>query len=240
MHQDLPHEWAAHLPTAGRISLWLLGDVFLALIPVVFARWLRRGIDGEVSAGRRLRWWLWAPLALLWLLFLPNTAYLLTEWRHYLTTIIVNQSTYYPVVRGRAYAVDATRNLLFLTAFFGLFSGIGMVTMVAAIRPIEALLSRYAAKVRVWAIPALFVFCSVGVYLGLVDRLNSWEPLDARTVTLVATSPAHIAGSPWLMVIILWFAAFLWLFYRFVTRRAAVDPTALPASQAVDELSQRV
>ena len=57
----------------------VLWNLFLAVVPVLLAFAIARGVRRERAAGGAVRWLLWGPLALLWLLFLPNSCELLTE-----------------------------------------------------------------------------------------------------------------------------------------------------------------
>jgi len=209
---QLLHNWMTQQPYAPMVFIWLTGNLTLALIPVVLARWLRLGIERDLSTRPRPRWWLWSPVAVTWLLFLPNTAYLLTEWRHYLANITADPR-YQPVIYGMAYPADTTRDLIFLTVFFGAYTLAGLVTLVHALRPIDDLLAKHARRVRSWAIPSILLLCSFGVYVGLVDRLNSWDMLNRKTLMSLLFEPIHIATSPWLATLILSFTAFLWRFY---------------------------
>ena len=65
----------------------VIWNLFLAVLPVVLAFVIARGARRDRQATGHVRWGLWAPLAFVWLLFLPNSCYLLTEWRHYLDTL---------------------------------------------------------------------------------------------------------------------------------------------------------
>jgi len=209
------------LPFLAQIAIWLTGNLTLAVIPVLIANALRHGVERDLSTRPRPRWWVWGPVAFVWLLFFPNTAYLLTEWRHYLVTV-TQSPRYVPVINGWSYPAEPTRDLVFLTVFFSALTLSGLVTLVYALRPIDALLETHARRVRSWAIPAIFLLCSVGVYLGLVDRINSWDPFNMRTMMSIVSAPLRIAESPWLATLILSFAAFLWLFYL-KTRRLGVE-----------------
>jgi uncharacterized membrane protein len=80
-----------------------------------------------------------------------------------------------------------------------------------AIRPVERLAIKRGISVRFWGVP-FFAAVSLGVYLGLVLRFNSWE---------IATGPAKIwkavvevGGHPLLALFILAFGAFLWAAYE--------------------------
>jgi len=220
MHTTI-HNILTGLPFLAQIAIWLTGNLTLAVIPVLIANALRHGVERDLSTRPRPRWWVWGPVAFVWLLFFPNTAYLLTEWRHYLVTV-TQSPRYVPVINGWSYPAEPTRDLVFLTVFFSALTLSGLVTLVYALRPIDALLETHARRVRSWAIPSIFLLCSVGVYLGLVDRINSWDPFNMRTMMSIVSAPLRIAESPWLATLILSFAAFLWLFYL-KTRRLGVD-----------------
>src|SRR6185312_1670563 len=103
-------------------------NLLLAAIPVVLG-WLlyaamlryqqRRGAAMGVCAG---------VLFLLWLLFVPNSCYLATEWRHFLAH-----------VANGGLGRDAKFDLELVTqiVLYCLYSGVGVGLFVAAIRPVE-------------------------------------------------------------------------------------------------------
>jgi len=99
--QHSVHVFVGSLPFLTQVALWLFGNLTLAVIPILIANALRRGVERDLSTRSRPRWWVWGPVAFVWLLFFPNTAYLLTEWRHYLATVALSPR-YAPVVRNRA------------------------------------------------------------------------------------------------------------------------------------------
>ena len=142
-------------------TIW---NLFLAFIPVVLSG-LIAGLYWSMPQLRK-RWWVWAPLGLLWLGFLPNTAYLLTEWRHFIEYIVK-----YPVnVRAAAHDRGALLSFLALATFYVVYSGCGLLSFSMSIWPIEQLIKpgRLAKTV-------FFYLCAMGVYLGLVQRLNTWD-----------------------------------------------------------------
>ena len=59
-------------------------NLFLAVIPVALAFAIARGARRDMREAGRIRWGLWLPLGVVWLAFLPNSCYLLTEWRQLL------------------------------------------------------------------------------------------------------------------------------------------------------------
>jgi len=146
-----------------------------------------------------------ALLGVAWLAFLPNTCYLLTEWRHYLLTL--DASNLYLQSRLDS---GATLRLMLYTAFYFCYSAIGMLAFALAIRPMSRLVRLRGLSAWVAAIP-LFLLLSLGVYLGLILRYNSWD---------LMTRPEQVWGSvleltrhPMLVRFLVVFGAFLWLAY---------------------------
>ncbi len=185
-------------------------NLFLALIPVALAFFIARGLRSQRRAGVPIVWALWIPLLLVWLVFLPNTCYLLTEWRHYLDTIGDSSGPVYFGARGsRAIFLD----LLLLTGFYVVYTGSGLLTFFLAVWPLERLARRRLGWV-VWPLQAsVFVLCALGVYLGLVDRFNSWDLLHPhRLITILETS-LGVQQRPLLLGFILGFGAILGVLY---------------------------
>jgi uncharacterized membrane protein len=86
----------------------------------------------------------------------------------------------------------------------------GLLTLVLAIRPIARLMRNRGADLWVWGVP-LFLLCSVGVYLGLVLRFNSWEMISRPGDVWAAC--VSLMGRPVLASFIIAFAAALWILY---------------------------
>lgn len=179
-------------------------NVFLALIPVVLAYVINWGA-GRLNFSRTVL----VLLGMAWLVFLPNTCYLLTEWRHYLT-MMDGQNLY---LRSRGNPA-ITLMLMAYTGFFMLYSGVGLVTFALAIRPLARLARQKGVNLAIIGTP-LFILLSVGVYLGLVLRYNSWDLLTRPTDIWV--SVIELTARPLLSLFILGFAMVLWAAY------AAVD-----------------
>jgi uncharacterized membrane protein len=190
------------------LILWVGWNTLLAAIPVVLgysAYYLCRPSFASLSGWRKA---LALLLGAVWLFFLPNTCYLLTEWRHFLEILGYAQLMY-------RWQVDsgATVDLMILTLFFLCYSGIGVFTFTLGIRPVARLFRQAGANLWVWGLP-LFLLNSVGVYLGLVLRFNSWD-MVAR-LGEVWTAAAMILHRPVLASFILAFAGFLWIAFAMV------------------------
>lgn len=178
-------------------------DVFLALIPVV----LGYSIYGIAKSRPRglARNLIIALLGLAWIAFLPNTCYLLTEWRHFFLTLDAGNL----FLRSRTNR-DLAVVLMAYTAFYFCFSGVGMLAFVLAIRPIARLAKKTGYSLFILGMP-LFLMLSIGVYLGLILRYNSWDLIT--NPDLVLSSIISLADRPVLSAFIFAFGGFLWLAY---------------------------
>lgn len=179
-------------------------NAMLAIIPVAMAYALRKILDKRPSSLPR--YLAATAIAAVWFFFLPNTCYLLTEWRHFLSALD-SQNLF---VRAR------TDNVLFIqlmlgSVFYFLYSGFGMLAFTMAIRPVERAAIRRGLAIRFWAFP-FFAAVSLGVYLGLVLRFNSWDL--ATNPGLVWRAIVEIGGRPKLAAFILAFGGFLWIAYE--------------------------
>ena len=112
----------------------VIWNLFLAVVPVALAFVVARGVRRERASHGSVRWLLWGPLAAVWLFFLPNSCYLLTEWRHYLTTL--TQSSLF----SEAHHSGGGRiDFFFVTAFYLLYSGAGLLAFFLAVWPLDRL-----------------------------------------------------------------------------------------------------
>lgn len=184
----------------------LLWNLFLAVVPVVLAYLLAWGLG---KGGRRpLPLWICLPIALVWLVFLPNTCYLLTEWRH----LLFDRRWAGLLDAGRSDRIAMLRTAKW-ALFFLAYSGVGVLLFALSVRPMEQW-ARANGRNPVPFAPVFFFLMSLGVYLGLIERLNSWDLFNR---------PAHVwqetvAGltNRMLLLSIGVFAALLWGLYEAV------------------------
>jgi uncharacterized membrane protein len=180
--------------------LWTLWNLSLAAAPVAAA--YAMAWSARRPGWRRTRL---AALGLVWLAFLPNSCYLLSEWRHFL------YDDYFTVYRelaqpGTPSELGVIKHIL----FFAGYSGFGLACFVLAIRPVERSVLRLGGRPSVWAAP-LFLATSLGVFMGLIVRLNSWDL--ATRPGYVLTVARHAALNPLLIGVVGAFAAFLGAVY---------------------------
>lgn len=133
---------------------WMGKNLLLAAIPVALALFLFRG-------GRR-RTPLWWTAFVTFVVFLPNTPYVLADYRW---------------LRGpwlNAWYQDRWR-FLFVLPIWALYFGLGFIGFVLAVR----LAQRNLAAQWSWpwsrvAVTAMCLLSAIGIYLGRAD-LNSWS-----------------------------------------------------------------
>ena len=184
---------------------WILWNLFLAAIPVALGY-------AAAGIGRQITWrrpWLWlalAPLLALWLIFLPNSCYLFTEPRHLLKA--VEHDDLWSRARSDA---DAALRLTLWTIVAVTYVAAGAVTFALSIRPMKQWVARSGRSPVAWAIP-FFWLLSLGVYLGLVVRYNSWDLLTRPGKVLETV--AKLTDRPLLVATVVLFGLFLWVAYE--------------------------
>lgn len=186
----------------------VLWNLFLALVPVLLSFVIARSLRRQWRAHGTITWAVWGPLLLVWLAFLPNTCYLLTEWRHYLETVTQTQ-----VFALAHQSREAVFDFFLETGFYVFYSGTGLLTLFLAVWPLDRLARHRLGR---WEWPAqglVFLVCALGVYLGLVNRFNSWDLAHADGLRAVGNSVQEVAARPLLIALIGGFGLILWLLY---------------------------
>ena len=187
----------------------VLWNLFLAVIPVVLAFAIARGARRDMRATGRIRWGRWLPLGVVWLVFLPNSCYLLTEWRHYLETL-----TRSPLYAQAHQSRDGQLDFFITTGFYLFYSGAGLLAFFLALWPLDRLTRRRLGWAGTLLRPLVFPLCALGVYLGLTrGRFNTWDLVNAPKLAALLAMTTQVFQRPFLLALILSFGAVLWLFY---------------------------
>lgn len=143
---------------------WNLTLAWFPLGVVLVLRDLRAASDAP--AGFQNRWLLIAGLAL-WLVFLPNAPYIITDLFH---------------IRD----VDSPL-LWFDTMTIFLFALTGLLTGLYSILIVHRMLGPLLGQWRTWGLLVISQFLSgFGIYLGRMGRWNSWD---------IITSPSALASA---------------------------------------------
>lgn len=144
------------LYSANRIySGWILWNLFLALIPLLLSIWLyRRRTDA--------RTWGWWVGFLVYLAFLPNAPYVLTDIIHLVKGVRNNIPIIYVA-------------LVFIPLHvFSIL--LGFQAYVTALIYQSQYIRRLGGKYLVtWSELATHAICSVGIFIGRFRRFNSWD-----------------------------------------------------------------
>ena len=141
-------------------------DLFLALIPLLVAVMI-------FKHHRRFRPLVWWPLFLIFMAFLPNAPYVLTDVIHFVDKVRVTPPL--PVW---------AMSLLLLEYF--LYFTIGMQSFTLSMMLWGHLLKRHHAGWAVIPVEIIVLGLSaLGVFLGRFDRLNSWD---------LVCNPFHVLG----------------------------------------------
>lgn len=150
-------------------GFWMVQNTVLAWIPVLLAVPLFRVWQRDVPSPRRTAAW-WAGVAL-FVLFLPNAPYVVTDLVH-LRGDIDRLGPDGPV---------ATTVL----PVYGLLVASGFLAYYLALAQLRHYLDRVGlAARRPRIILGLHALVAVGIFLGRWSRLNSWEPVVGPEATL--------------------------------------------------------
>ncbi|HMB65412.1 MAG TPA: DUF1361 domain-containing protein [Patescibacteria group bacterium] len=193
------YDWL-HAVTINDYSI-LMGvwNIFLILIPFLIALFLQRYYDSN-KFRRKSQKTVAGAAFLLWLLFLPNAAYLMTDIRNLLGYCPVD--AYKKVCVGNAWMI-----MLFFT-----YSLIGWAAFVLLINQMRKFLARVYTPTMAWVFVVVIIpLIALGVLLGLVHRFNSWA-LFTQPVNLFQSLKqyfsAWIYARNWLI-----FTAFFYILY---------------------------
>ncbi len=139
---------------------WMSVNVALAVAPIALATVL------FVVRGRGPVWWLGAGV---FLLLLPNTPYILTDVIHLRASV--------------AAARAAGASGIGMVATFGALFALGILGYTYVFALIVADLRRRRRPHFIWPVViATNLACALGVWLGRVQRLNSWDAADPVTM----------------------------------------------------------
>jgi uncharacterized membrane protein len=198
---------AVHGERMALAALHVAWNLWLALVAVGLSFALAALL--RVDAKWHARWVVAIVLvASAWLLMLPNTCYLFTEVRH-LFDAIGEQHLW-----ARAHASSSARWMLALRSIVLIvYVATGALTFGLGVRVV-----REAIEARGWslslALPAFFFVVALGVYLGLVLRLNSWDAL--LHPLRVVHDAIDVVRAPRRLRVLVLGAGVLWIVYALV------------------------
>jgi uncharacterized membrane protein len=191
------------LPVVFRTIVWntfsfsyLLWNVLLAFIPLVLSSIAlsqpKRGIANKI---------IFIVCLILWLLFIPNAPYLVTDIIHLGET--------------RAVPVLFDAFLLFSTAL------LGVITFCLSLEQIEKIILEKFSKIKTSVITTFIILLiSFGMYLGRFARFNSWDffidhqSLIGHIREVFTQTGEHVFAYTLLFFFFLCFFYLFWKFFK--------------------------
>jgi uncharacterized membrane protein len=187
---------------------WIAFNLLLAAIPVMIAFPLAALMDTYTVRKHKAPWIVWVVPLLVWFVFLPNTCYLLSEWRHFLF-----DERFTAMREGQGDDPFVMLAVARQGLFFLAYSAFGALCFALSIRPIHKVLLKAKVNTGLLAVP-FFLLTSLGVYMGLIVRLNSWDIV--KHPEQVVQTFIHAVTMPQLLETIVIFAGLLWILYMII------------------------
>ena len=170
----------------------IIWNLFLAFIPLTLSFYLFRP-----SAIRNLAWW---AILLVFIAFLPNAPYILTDSIH-----IIELSQNYPI-----WGV-----ILVLIPQYALFIVAGFEAYVISITKLDNYAADLLAQKYLILLKAIVhSLCVVGIYLGRFERFNSWDFVTQPDTVILTTARDLLDGRKLLSIAIA--AISIWLLTELV------------------------
>lgn len=169
----------------GLSYIFLVWNLFLAFIPW----WISNYIKRQKINFKHL------PLFGVWLLFIPNAPYILTDLFH------LKQRSYLPLWFD-----------LILVLSFAL---IGMILFLKSLKDMLTILKKYVSPIQFTFItPVIFWLISFGLYLGRYLRFNSWDivhPLQLAKASFGILLEKDTIGFTCIFSVFIWFLYYITL-----------------------------
>lgn len=160
---------------------FLLWNLFLAMIPFLLSEWMKKKSLSKTIV---------ILLTSIWLLFLPNVPYIVTDFIHLHKT----NNIWFDLV------------MIFSFAFTGIV--IAIVSMLDIYKIVQKKWTTILANIFMFLITFL---CGFGIYLGRFLRLNSWDVFTIPSQTFKKTILLFKNEHVWFVS--LGFGSLLWIFF---------------------------
>ena len=179
---------------------YLVWNLFLAWLPLMFVAWLIR-----LLMDRRWSSWPGIGVSLLWLVFLPNSFYMISDFIHL----------------DGVDRVDILYDAVMFTSF--IFTGVLLGFASLYLVHLE-FRRRMDGRQAAWWIAGTLLLCCFAIYVGRDLRWNSWDILTNPGGLLFDISDRflHPSAYPEMFVTVIAFFALLGSMYTLVWRSIAV------------------
>lgn len=154
--------------TQSFFFLFLVWNLFLAAIPIIITLY--------VSQKKKLNRWQLCGWFAIWLLFLPNAPYIITDIIHL--------------------RLSSGPLLIFDTILVGFFALSGMVYYTISVRDMKVQLRVFFPRMTKYLLFAIPFAVGFGIYLGRFLRWNSWDLLSnphylLSTIWIIFSAPSE-------------------------------------------------
>lgn len=173
--------------------VYILWNILLAFIPFLISSILL-----YYSEKNKLNQTLFVIGGIIWLIFLPNAPYIVTDLIHI------------GVVKGVPVLYDSV--LLFTSAWAGLLLGVNSIYHIEKI-----LLSKYSKKITNFIILIVILFTSFGVYVGRFLRFNSWDFFTSHSSLLSSVWKIFTQSNNYVNVYIYTILFFFFIYVSFIS-----------------------
>jgi uncharacterized membrane protein len=176
---------------------FLVWNLFLAFVPYFFISYLKTQVSIQKSKVKTLLF------LSVWLLFLPNSFYLLTDFIH------LSQSSNHLV--------------WFDLVVFSSYALIGFTIGIVSLIEFENIIRNYTSSLITNLImPSICFLCGIGIYLGRILRYNSWDILSnpIELVSDILTSLLSIHA----LLFSFYFGVYIYLFYSLKKIYSTINP----------------
>jgi uncharacterized membrane protein len=176
---------------------FLVWNLFLAFIPYFFISYLKAQNSLQKNKFKTL------VLLITWLLFLPNSFYILTDLIHLSQSS--NHLVWFDLIVFRSYAL------------------IGFTSGILSLIEFENIIKRYIPSlITHLMMPIICFLCGIGIYLGRILRYNSWDilsnPIKLISDTLTSLLSVHA------LLFSFYFGAYIYLFYSLKKIYSTINP----------------
>jgi len=168
----------------NKYSGWIVWNLFLAFIPLILSLWLFL----RANKKRALFWWL---VLVVYITFLPNAPYLLTDIIHLIEAIRANYSIW-------------ITTLVFIPLHVSAIL-IGWEAYVISLINQGHYLKKQGA--RKFVFPSELIthgLCAIGIFLGRFRRFNSWDLVTKPDILITSAIEDLTDEKPLLVILLTW------------------------------------
>lgn len=177
------------------LIIFLAWNMFLATLVYAISTLLAYLLD------KKAKLWLILVVFGVWILFFPNSIYMLTDFIHF-------ENSAFFIRYMDIYNYDLAQWLVFAHITIGALYAVKLG--IASIEKIEPYVTKYMAGYYWIVLTALFFLSSFGIFIGRFLRFNSWDVFGLITqIGMVFSHGSFLFGFIGIFIVIHWVVYFL-------------------------------